>query len=276
MGKVSKNKRIISILLVFVLLSSVLTVANASSNGILQKSAQEKYTSILKTMFLENSVAENEEIPVYIWYKDIDQVQVDNLTEAKTGLTIEKCSVIKEMPSASLLNELQQGSTTAEAQMAQYLTSTKEERNQERELSRAFSKAHREISRDKYNVKSKQLKNELSLNNKQNLFSSQYAPMIITNMTVAEITNAANNPSVEEIGYYEPVESVEPSLTQDEGVGAKQSMGLSKVYSNLGLTGNGVNVGLAEAFIPGVEADENNVPKDPSTLEVSLSDIYHC
>lgn len=40
----------------------------------------------------------NEElIPVYIWYKDINQNEVDSLTTIETGLTPEKCQVIDIM-----------------------------------------------------------------------------------------------------------------------------------------------------------------------------------
>jgi hypothetical protein len=54
-----------------------------------------------------------EKIPVWVWYKDIDQKQVDREVEEQTGLTEENISVDFEMPSHSLIEALKQEKTNS-------------------------------------------------------------------------------------------------------------------------------------------------------------------
>lgn len=89
--------------------------------------------------------------------------------------------------------------------------------------------------------------------------------MIIANMTPEEIDNASKLSDVEEIGYYEEPEISEPSVDRDEGIGAREAMGLPKVYEKLGLSGKNVNVALIESYLPGPVPNEE--------LEIDLSKV---
>lgn len=149
--------------------------------------------------------------------------------------------------------------------MEQYLVRTQEARAIEKERTNTYKSARKEIAREEYDEKSSTVKSKLSLNENDIIFSSQYAPMIIANMTPEEIDNASKLSVVEEIGYYEEPTIENPSVDKDEGVSAKESMGLPKVYEKLGLSGKNVNVGLIEFNIPGIYGDEE--------LEFNLDDI---
>lgn len=260
-----KSKRIISLTMA-VLLSSISVnsalVANAESQIVSTLSPEEKITSSL-SFKIDNLTTEKEDqkIPVYIWYKDIDFNEVDRLTEKQTGLTPADCEVITEFPSNELLYSIKNKEQNSKKQMKQYLERTKDSRNKERERTNTYKNTRKTIAREKYNEKSNSLKNQLSLNEKDIIFSSEYAPMIITEMTTEEITKASLNSDIEEIGYYQEYESVSftatDTTTDDIGIEAKLSMGLSKVYEDFGLTGENVNVGLIEAFIPGSYPSED-------------------
>lgn len=264
-----KSKRWVSLILVGILStmsvgSALIVNAETENNNTIQPA--EKITSQLSCEIEEvETTKSNEKIPVYIWYEDIDFDKVDTLTVEKTGLTPEKCEVIEEFPLATTLYDLENDDIKAESEMEQYLERTKEARALEKERTDTYKSARKEIAREEYSEKCSNVKSKLSLNDKDIIFSSQYAPMIITNMLPDEIIKASKFAVVEEIGYYEEPQIENPSVDEDEGVSAKETMGLSKIYDNLGLTGKNVNVGLIEIDIPGPVPNEE--------LEIDLNDI---
>lgn len=262
-----KSKRWISLVLVGILstmsVSSALIV-NAEEQNEYELQPAEKITALL-TDEINSSAVSDAKIPVYIWYKDIDFDKVDTLTAKETGLTPADCEVITDFPSATTLYGLENDEQQAEAEMEQYLVRTQEARAIEKERTNTYKSARKEIAREEYDEKSSTVKSKLSLNENDIIFSSQYAPMIIANMTPEEIDNASKLSVVEEIGYYEEPTIENPSVDKDEGVSAKESMGLTKVYEKLGLSGKNVNVGLIEFNIPGIYGDEE--------LEFNLDDI---
>ncbi|MGN0550514.1 MAG: hypothetical protein ACI4I4_01555, partial [Acutalibacteraceae bacterium] len=103
-------KRFIAIILVVVLCCFSLNAGavNSSQNSL---SSEEKISDTLYSEFEriedEGIDVSNEKIPVWIWYEDINQEQVDRLTEVRTGLTKENVTVNFELPSVSLLNSLE-------------------------------------------------------------------------------------------------------------------------------------------------------------------------
>ncbi|WP_455259639.1 dockerin type I domain-containing protein [Ruminococcus sp.] len=262
-----KSKRWISLVLVGILstmsVSSALIV-NAEEQNEYELQPAEKITAQL-TDEINSSAVSDAKIPVYIWYKDIDFDKVDTRTAKETGLTPADCEVITDFPLATTLYGLENDEQQAEAEMEQYLVRTQEARAIEKERTNTYKSARKEIAREEYDEKSSTVKSKLSLNENDIIFSSQYAPMIIANMTPEEIDNASKLSVVEEIGYYEEPTIENPSVDKDEGVSAKESMGLTKVYEKLGLSGKNVNVGLIEFNIPGIYGDEE--------LEFNLDDI---
>lgn len=263
-----KSKRWISLVLVGILstmsVSSALIV-NAEEQNEYELQPAEKITAQL-TDEINSSAVSDAKIPVYIWYKDIDFDKVDTRTAKETGLTPADCEVITDFPLATTLYGLENDEQQAEAEMEQYLVRTQEARAIEKERTNTYKSARKEIAREEYDEKSSTVKSKLSLNENDIIFSSQYAPMIIANMTPEEIDNASKLSVVEEIGCYEEPTIENPSVDKDEGVSAKESMGLPKVYEKLGLSGKNVNVGLIEWQIPGlIDSDEQ--------LEFDLDDI---
>lgn len=225
-------------------------------------------------LLMENSKPD-EKIKVYLWYKDIDQDEVDALTTQATGLTPEKCAVVEEFPSTELLYSLHDGNADAKKQMNSYLKRTEPARKIEREQTETYSQKHMEISNEKYNQKSRDIRNELSISNNDVEFSSQLAPVIIAEMTKNEIAEASKNSNIEEINLYHEYEEIEPSSLTDHGDNGRYSMKLDDVYRIYGLTGEGVDVGLIEADIPGpVWLVEDGVTTDElEELEIDLDEV---
>lgn len=164
------GKKMISMLIV----TSMLLLSTVIANGqqITYNDTVEPESKLSDKLYnLVQNLSENDKIKVWIWYNDIDQNEVDELTEKKTDLTPEKCQFIKEFPSPTLLSSLESedlsASSKAELEMQQYLERTKVEREKERELTNIYKKSRREISREMYEEKSNVIKDELLLNSEK-------------------------------------------------------------------------------------------------------------
>ncbi len=251
-----KNSKImLSVIMVFVIILISVVPAFATDT---KRTSPVVIKEDLATV-MENSDA-NDKIKVYIWYKDIDQNEVDVLTTKATGLTPESCAVITEFPSAELLTSLEKGEVSAQKQMDNYMERTKADRKKERENTDNYAKKHMEIATAKYNTKSENVRESISLSDNDTVFSSELAPLIIAEMTKQEIEDAVDNPNIEEINLYYEMINEEPGEDLkylDNGEYAKDSIGLSSVYDIHGLTGNGVDVGLIEANVPGPWIDSS-------------------
>lgn len=83
-------------------------------------------------------------------------------------------------------------------------------------------------------------------------FKSQYAPMMICNLTANEIETASQDENIQEIVEYEEFKAVPCAISPDSMTNtdpmtnAKEALGIDKI-SNLGLTGEGVKIGIYEA-----------------------------
>ena len=200
----------------------------------------------------------NEKIPVWIWYKDINQTQVDNIVKTRTGLTAENAAVDYAMPSPALLNSLQNEEPGSQAQMQAYLAATAQARALETQRADTLIMTRREVAREQYNVKSAEIIEEVNLDADDIIFKSQYAPVIITYLTREEIKQAVYNQNVEEIDFY--VDEGEPLVLETENTtqsstsmtfdSSRESIGVNKVHEKTGLKGTGVKVGMFEYGAP--------------------------
>ncbi|MBE6825062.1 MAG: hypothetical protein E7513_06925 [Ruminococcaceae bacterium] len=265
-----KNFKImLSVLMVLIIISVSVVSVFATTNTVLPSKSviSEELAAMME------KYDDDEKITVYLWYKDIDQDEVDMLTTKATGLTRESCEVVGEFPSTELLASLEKGETDAQKQMEKYMASTKKDREAERNLTDLYAKKHREIANQKYIQKSNNIRKTLSISDSEIVFSSQFTPLIIADMTAKEIEKASKNSEIDEISLYHELEFRDPSVDTDEGVYAKEAMGLNDVYGVYGLTGEGVDVGLIESNIPGpviLEVDGTTVLEE---LEIDLDDV---
>ncbi len=252
-----KFKVMLSVFMVIIIiLVSIIPVFAVNKVSTHQAIINEDLSNVMK-----NSESD-EKIKVYLWYKDIDQNEVDALTTEATGLTPEKCAVIEEFPSVELISSLKDGDASAKTQMNEYIKRSKPSRDEERNRTKKYSKKHLEISNEKYNQKSRNIKDSLSISDNDVEFSSQFAPLIIAEMTKEEIEKASVNINIEEIGLSYDYKNIIPeNCTEtyienptytDKGDLAKKSIHLNdSFYNAFGLTGAGVDVGLVEVDLPG-------------------------
>ena len=256
MRKHTAMKKCLSVCLALLLCG--LPVSIYASNETAQAAAlpEQKISDTLYAEFArleaQGKNMEDEKIPVWIWYKDINQTQVDNIVKTRTGLTAENAAVDYAMPSPALLNSLQNEEPGSQAQMQTYLAATAQARALEAQRADTLIMTRREVAREQYNVKSAEIIEEANLDTDDIIFKSQYAPMVIAEMTQEEIECIAESTNIETVCLYEQGEEEECTLEVDleQMASVKQTLGLDKVYNEIGLTGQNVKVGMFEKGPP--------------------------
>lgn len=241
----------ICILLIMTMLSSFLILPVSAATE-----AEAKALAKIDPVLLEKmeTASPDEKIPVAIWYTDIDQEKVDKLTVDKVGYTQNDIALTYEMPSTELINNLEKGEEDAVGEMKAYLNRTEKVRENERKRTNEYIMTRREFSRVKYNEKSAKIIKDISLEEKDITFKSQYAPMIIAELTSTQISDYCKNSKVESVYYHTDetvVQSNESETIFDNIDIAKTRLRYSETLNKLNsfnstLNGNGVLIGVSE------------------------------
>jgi len=217
----------------------------------------DKIDSVLKEKMEQASP--DERIAVAIWYEDVDQEQIDTLTAQKVGFSQEEVALDYEMPSTQLLNNLKIDEHDAEEQMKAYLERTESVRTLERKRTAEYIVSRREFSRAKYNEKAENVIDDIEINEENIIFKSQYAPMIVAELTVTEIENLRDSNIVSGLYY----DSNDLSLTESEPISEtgsnetsvgmiKQVIGYADLITTLSrydanyMPGENIKIGVAE------------------------------
>jgi len=187
-------------------------------------------------------------IPVFVWYKDIDQSEIETIVKERTGITNDTLEIKNSAPSEELLNELAKaayGTPTKylELLMSSYMELTASERAIEKELTDLYIDTLRAVIHEKIIAQGGEVVSELGIQEKPMLYVSQYAPMFVTLLTADEIKAASENSKIESLSLHvEPdiVECTFPNTT------VKTTMGVNQIDNKIGLKGNGVSIGIYE------------------------------
>ena len=246
--------------------------------------AKEDYSYKIDSALAEklDKMDKSDNIDVYIWYEDINQDIVDAKVKEITGMTAEDCSEIDFSSTTKKYNEI--GSEFDNEVMKEYIESTNDMRKAEKEKVEKYTMARMQIASKMYIEKSQKLINEISLDNRNIIFKSELAPLIIANLTSEEIKKANEISYTKIIGYYEETECAESTIDS-----AISITNVDDINSNtlLNLTGEGVKVGLIDihrvSFYEelintelygkcGIVRDNNNPTNYSVSNEISMCD----
>lgn len=245
----------ISVLLILMLVISCFALPVSATTQI-KPVLENKVNSMLDKKM--RSVTDDEKIPVYIWYADIDQNAVEKEVEAECGLSVDNISFDYEMPSDELIMAYKAGNENAVVEMNEYFDRTKDERAKEKEFTDKYVLVRRDVSREKYSQKANDIISDFTSLEENTIFKSEYAPAIIANLTKSDINQLKNDDRIEELGYLEPCVGSDLELTDSVSKDAviqinNDAMGISKTLGLLNLTGDGVKIGMLESSCPDVE-----------------------
>lgn len=256
-------KKIVSILLIISLTMFSFLGVHAQNSTDDEKNLNLKIKASLAKLL--EKATEAETISVYIWYEDVNQQEIDKVVEQKTGLTRENCKVLKTNKTS--LN-------TSEFNISDYIKSTKQLRLQEQRNVNKYIIERRAISRQTYKIKSTHIKESLNIDEKEIIFVSQYAPMIIAELSKDEIIRISTNSKIEEIGYYEKEivndnqRSGDYYLYSTETM--KQNIEIDKIDidSDYALSGDNIKVGIIDndrVHLTNIDSNDERLTITPDT-----------
>lgn len=232
-NKITLLKSVLSIVLAITLVSSVFLTANAKKISTEKEEKVSKISDALLEKIQENSNS-NQEIPIVIWYNDINHSNVEKEAEEQTKISADDLSAISENTDINSISD-----------MNQYLKKTEKSRKQEQKKADNYIKAKREISKEKYIKSVDKITKKLSLSKNSIIFESKFAPMIIANVKTKDIDKISKCDTVNNIDYY-----VEPKTELPDKASISKTTGYDELISKVNLTGNGVKVGLVEVGYP--------------------------
>ena len=150
-----------------------------------------------------------------------------------------------KMPSIETLYNIRDNPDKKEQYVKNYLNETSYNRNTELQLTNRYISKRREISRNQYIEKSDIIINNIDIQDKDIIFRSRYAPMIVAELNCDTIQRITKMSDIVELDYYfEP----EIQLCSDSSVPYTTNQYL--LENDLGLTGAGIKVGVADGGLP--------------------------
>lgn len=268
-------KRIISVILSAILLFSVNLIAIAEN--------EKSWKSKIDEKIYEQATNKDSVVSVYIWITDVDHEEVIAETENTLGYGEDDLAVIDENISEELAvaisNLSDKEDPTVKDELQQYMKKTEKKRKAEKEKTDKYISEKRSNYRDKYNKKSKDFLEKAKISDDEIIFRSQYAPMIIAELTLKQIEKVAKADEVENVRLYIPSRSI-PCSTLSELISSSK---IDEIHE-LGLTGQDVKVGIKDIGtiniedvqlvqnpeFPNTRFEELLTPYEPSNNHVNL------
>lgn len=262
-----KTKKIVSSLLSVVLLSNYVTIiSDAHGDDFNRDKIADKISDDLQIAMEENS----EDIPVTIWLKSIESPQIEMQIKNQIGFDVNGIESSYSAPSNELLNELAKASSGEpdeylRALMDNHLELTESSRKIEKEKTDLYLETKRKLLSNYYISQANSFLDDMDISDDCVSFISEYAPMIICNISSDAIQSVAENSIVEAISFHQEIEEELFTLDPDDMPPALNSLNVTQVGQNLGLNGNGVKIGIFEAGVVS-KATCLNYGVDPSRV----------
>ena len=268
-----RSKRLISSLVAVVLMTnSVPMISIANSDKTDNQLASDKISADLHDLM----DSANESIPVTIWLDDIETPQLEKQVKDKIGLDITKLENSYTPPSNELLNELDMASNSDSDKnlgilMKNYLKLTESSRKIEKEKTELYLETKRNILSEYHNSQAEQFLEENGITEEETIFISKYAPMIICSISSEKIIQIAESNKVSELSLHRENEiSYDPLTFVDMGI-SLDSLNVSQVTTDVGLSGNEEKIGIFEEGVVSL-ADCSTYGIDPSKVTIIETD----
>ena len=279
-------KKVLSIVLSSVIVlypQSITAISKETVNLDIQSDTEDKIDSKVREC-MQNG---DDIIPVAIWYKDIDHGFVEETTASRIGYSMEEIEMDYPLPSKELIETLsdqaiKSDSTMGFCEMANvelsdlmrsHLDLTSQMRKIEQERVDEYIRVKNEILQSEYNNAAARLITSHSIDENDLIFTSGFTPLIVGSLSSEEVDTLSRSEEIDEILYFEQIEGENCLvLTHDDQDTIRSSMGFAQIPSNLGLDGNGVNVGIYEADTVDLDLlSTHHIPYSDVTIETTVS-----
>ena len=237
-------------------------------------SPADKIDDMVRKKMLECNV--NEKIPVWVWFSDIDNSNIEAMVEKQTGLTKNDLSVEVDVDTVQLTSALDEASvcdssstrSVAKAELEAYMQDTKDARKLERERTNTYLRAKRSITSELYVANNTKIIKDLGIDDNEIEFQSILTPSAIMNLTEEEIVEISENDDVSRIMLYVEESNEEVATTStttyDKNKDTMQVDAVEQMYS---YTGDNINVLMYEQSY--VRSDANDI----DNFDIDLSKV---
>jgi len=308
----NRRMRLIALLLTLLLMVELLPVSAFGTSADVNRTPLEENTVVLDTENVSNKTDENlvsgeedadwhvkiseavwkglesaennEKMPVWIWFSDIDQQEIDKQVEEVTNLSIDSLltsyAPVPDELRAALGEELEKTENDGqrgpvERTLKDYINETSAQREVEYQQTKAYIRARRNTAIEAYKAKNEALIKELALPEDEIVFQSQLTPSVIVNLTRDQLQTVAKSANVVSVEFYDDTNYAPPYYPNQ-----KETMRVNMAYDYTGLTGNGINVLMLDHGLVRSDADYYN-RVNPANIRVvynealySLDELY--
>jgi len=259
-------KRSISVALAFTLLLGVLfsyTMAADNARAPLA-SATDKISEQLAAAL--NVAKDDELIPIYIWYADIDLDAIERATEKKLGYTENDIRAAESViPALAEETFLLPDAEYATAVM-KYLDDTRAVRRDVMVMQNEYTTVRRSLAKDAYIAYNEHQSSVAGIPGKAIDYTSEFTPVVVAELTPSEIATLEKKSNVVYLGY-KPENKSEPEM-----VYAMPAIDADYVRNTLGFNGYGTKIGLYEAGRVGTHSELNSSSITRLDTSQSVSD----
>lgn len=231
-----RANRFIALFLVVSVFLSCVSVANAVTQVETVVAPAEKITSTLSEQY---ELVNGDEIPVLVWFPEIDMNAVEATALEEVGIT---AAELKDYET-DLASFSETSNTITELDAATV---------------QSYIEAKRAAAAEIYVEHNQQIADEL-LDGFEVLYISRYSPVVLANLSAESALNIAANPEIKMISYYgtedETVDSVTSTSTSTISLNNINNITrVNQVHdsSSYGYTGDGVKIGVFEISLPEV------------------------
>ena len=225
-------KKLLIIVVAVVLLSSVLLIPNYAKGN----NQQNKISEELQ-MHIDQG---EEEIPVYIWFEDLDLDAINAEAEKALGYTQKDIQKVEDsIPSFN--SNLNESDPEYDTELLAYTEQTRIQRAEVLEMQNYLIEKQREFARVAYENYNAENLQRIKLEAKQIVYVSRFTPVIIASVLSSDIVQLQENEAVLWLGYKQTSEPMELFSNALPAVDAKY------VRDTLGYDGYNVKVGMFDA-----------------------------
>lgn len=240
-----KLRAALSIILVTTLLFNIsFSITNATD------SATNKISEELKK-YLSN-VANEDIIPIMVWFEDIDLAEVNAKAEKALGYTQEDINKIESEIPAIDKTVFSLDNTAYTKAIRDYESSTQNDRTVLSKMQNDLILTKRQLISESYTQYNENKNSELNIDSAKVCYVSRFSPTVFLEVSKNEIKNLISNDNVTRISYFN---NNKPCAQFDYALPAVY---VPYTKDTLGLDGSGVNVGVYDAGKVGTHSELNS------------------
>lgn len=271
-----KNLKIYLSIMLVIVMSAVCIVPIYAQTYVPPENAESKMSEDLLEIL---SAAEDDElIPVWIWFKEIDENELKRRVEERSGYTSEEIDNLtssiydRELSDVfdSFLSDRNSNYEELNDKIKEYLDNSKEQRQEQTKIREEYFSVRTQVLSEMYSANNNGILKMLDINTESVEFCSTLSASAIVKLSKSRIVEVAESDKISGLSYYENTISVEPSYERQ-----MKSMHVDDLVGLGELSGNGINVLMIDTNYIRPDLDYyNNLANPENVYNIINGTVY--